>query len=105
MTYVSKIIYKYPTPTKNLDIGYMIVKGRHPKNPNTFIIEHECSFLIYIIKGKGTVYTGEQKFLIKEKDVVFVPANTKFAVEGNVEYVTVDSPAFHPEQSEEINVS
>lgn len=90
----TKIIYKYPTPTKDFDIAYMVVKGRHPEDKNTFIVESACQFFMYIVKGEGTVYAGNETFQVKEKDVVFIPTNTKFAVEGNFEYVTVDKPLF-----------
>ena len=98
----TKIIYKYPTPTRSLDIARMIVDGRHPKDKNTFIIEHKCQFVIYVTKGKGTIFAGEERFEVGVGDVVFVPTENKFAVEGKMEYITIDNPAFFPEQSEEI---
>lgn len=98
----TKIIYKYPTPTKNFDIARMDVDGRHPEDKDTFIVEHECQFVIYVVKGSGIIYAGEEKFYVKVGDVVFVPKEIKFAVEGKMEYITVDNPAFFPDQSEEI---
>ena len=98
----TKVIYKYPTPTKDFDIGVMAVNGRHPVDEDTFIIESECSFVIYVLSGTGKVFAGEEVFAVAGKDVVFVPARSKFAVEGKLEYVTFDSPAFYPEQSKEV---
>jgi len=95
----TKVIYKYPTPTKDFDIARMVVKGRHPKDPQAFIIEKECSFVIYILRGKGKVYAGNETFELVAQDVMMVPNNTLFAVEGDMEYITFDSPAFYPEQS------
>jgi mannose-6-phosphate isomerase-like protein (cupin superfamily) len=100
----TKIIYKYPTPTKDFDLGHMVVKGRHPVDPDTFIVENDCSFVMYILSGYGKVYAGGQEFDVTAKDVVFVPAKNNFAVEGEFEYVTFDSPAFYPEQSSEIKI-
>ena len=100
----TKVIFKYPTPTKNMDIARMVVKGRHPQSKNKFILEHDCNFVIYVIKGKGKIYAGDKIFDVKVNDVVFVPKENKFAAEGNMEYITVDSPAFYMEQSEEIEV-
>lgn len=96
----TKIIYKYPT--KKFDIARMVVNGRNPKYKNKFLLEHKCSFVIYIIKGNGTVYAGDGVFNVGINDVVFVPKENKFAVEGNFEYITVDVPAFYLEQSEKI---
>lgn len=98
----TKVIYKYPTPTTMFDVGRMVVKGRHPQGATTFIIENDCSFVMYITKGTGRVFAGEQVFEVVAEDVVVVPARHKFAVEGDMEYITFDSPAFYPEQSQEI---
>jgi len=86
----------------NLSIAKMAVKGRHPKKNNKYILEHKCNFVMYILKGRGVVHAGDEEFEVEVGDVVFVPANNKFAVEGDVEYITVDTPAFYQEQSEEI---
>lgn len=100
----TKVIYKYSTPTKEMDIGRMVVKGRHPKKKNQFILEHDCQFVVYVIKGKGKIFAGDDTFSVRVGDVVFVPKENKFAVEGDLEYITVDVPAFYPEQHEEIEV-
>jgi len=100
----TKVIYKYPTPTKKMDIAKMVVNGRHPEDKNTFLVEHECQFVIYVTKGSGIIYAGDEKFKVGVGDVVFVPTENKFAAEGKMEYITVDNPAFFLEQSEEIKV-
>ena len=99
----TKKIYKYPFPTKLLSIAKMNVNGRHPTNKNKYILEHNCSFIIYVTKGKGKINAGEKIFNVIVGDCIFVPAENKFAVEGIIEYVTVDTPALYLEQSEEIN--
>ena len=98
----TKVIYKYPTPTDLMDIGRMVVSGRHPVDDSKFIVEHKCNFIMYITSGKGKVYAGEEIFEVKSNDVVFVPKKNKFAVEGEMEYITFDTPAFNLGQSEEI---
>jgi mannose-6-phosphate isomerase-like protein (cupin superfamily) len=80
----------------------MVVKGRHPKESNKFILEHACNFVIYVVKGEGKIYAGDETFEVKVDDVVFVPTDNKFAAEGEMEYITVDVPAFYIEQSEEV---
>ena len=45
-------------------------------------MEHGCMFAMYIIKGKGRVYAGENVFEVGVDDVVIVPNDNKFAVEG-----------------------
>ncbi|MBP7837087.1 hypothetical protein KA021_00090 [Candidatus Saccharibacteria bacterium] len=98
----SKIIFKYPSPTVDFDIGRMVINGRHPEYPNTFLVEDACSFVIYVISGAGKVYVDDETFEVTAQDVIFVPNKTRFAVEGVFEYITFDSPGYYPEQSNEI---
>ncbi len=37
----TKVIYKYPTPTNIMDIARMVVNGRHPREKNKFLLEHD----------------------------------------------------------------
>lgn len=100
----SKKIYKYPFQTKLLSVAKMVVNGRHPNGKNKFLLEHKCNFIIYVLKGKGIIYAGNEIFEVQKAESVFVPIENKFAVEGNLEYVSFDAPAFFPGQSEEITV-
>lgn len=100
----TKAIFKYPTPTKRFDVAKMVLNGRHPKGKDTFVLEHDCSFVMFITKGTGRVFAGSEVFDVVPEDVVFVPSENKFAVEGNLEYITFDIPAYYKEQSEEIKV-
>ena len=97
----TKVIYKFPTQTKLFELSRMVVNGRHPENPKEFILESDCHFMIYVIKGNGKIYAGEEIFSVSVGDVVDVPPRNKFACEGKgLEYITFDVPAFYPEQSE-----
>ena len=98
----TKVIYKYPTPTKDMDIGKMVIKGRHPEEDDTYIIERESSFIIYVFKGTGEIYAGDETYMVGPKDVVFVPKGNKFAVRGKMEYITFNTPAFNPTKAETI---
>lgn len=101
----TKIIYKYPSPTKEYDIGRMVVNGRNPQGENTYFIESGCDFVIYVIKGSGKVFAGDNVYEVVVDDVVFVPKGNTFAVDGQMEYITVDVPAYYPEQSSEITLT
>lgn len=96
----TKIIYKYPTSIKELDFSRMVITGRNPVTG--FLLEHDCQFFIYVTKGQGKVITNDEVIEVTVGDVVFVPKETKFAMEGDFEYVTAGTPAFYPEQAEEV---
>jgi mannose-6-phosphate isomerase class I len=93
----TKVIYKYPMPTKLFDVGRRVINGRHPEDSKTYIVENEYSFIMYVTKGIGRVFANEITFDVESEDVVFMPAKTKFAVQGQFEYITFDSPAFYLE--------
>ncbi len=100
----TKIIYKYPSLSRLLELNYMVVNGRHPENKDEYIIEHDCQFIVYIIKGNGKIHAGDEVFEVKVGDTVYVPAENKFAAEGkDFEYITVETPAWYPEQAEVVS--
>jgi mannose-6-phosphate isomerase-like protein (cupin superfamily) len=99
----TKTIHSYPLKTRTLSVAYMVVKGRHPENQNKFLLEHDCQFIINVTKGTGTIYAGNEKYDVKTGDVIYVPNDNKFSAEGDMEYVTADSPGYYPEQSTEID--
>lgn len=100
----AKTIYKYELPTKLFDIAKMEVHGRHPENPTRVILEKDCNFVMYVTKGGGKYFINGEEIRVEEGDVVYVPAGSIFACEGDFEYITVDVPAYYPEQSEEVEI-
>ena len=98
----NKIIYKYNLPTRMMSVAHMVVKGRHPDKG--FILESDCSFAMYTIKGSGKYMVGDEEFEVEVGDVVFVPSGNKFACEGDFEYITFDVPGYYPEQSMEVEL-
>jgi len=95
----SKVIHKYPTPTKRYDIARMVVKGRFPKD-NQYTYNSVCDFFIFVLEGTGKVYAGDEIFEVKPQDIVFVPKKNKYAVDGYFSYVTIDVPAFYDDQAQ-----
>lgn len=95
----SKVIIKYPSTDNKLEINYMILNGRTPDKKESFLCETKVHFMVLIIKGNGKVYCGNEVFDVQEGDSIDVPAGTKFAAEGNLEYVTAESPAWFEAQA------
>ncbi len=101
----TKTIYKYPAPSKLLELNHMKLNGRHPEKKDEFILEHDCQFIVYVIKGKGKIYAGDEVFEVRVGDAVYVPTETRFAAEGKgFEYITAETPAWYPEQAEIISI-
>lgn len=100
----TKVIYKYPAPSRLFGLSYVTINGRSPENKNEYTIEHKCQFIIYVTKGSGKIYAGDEVFDVKVGDAVYVPTENKFAVEGkDLEYVEIQTPAWYPEQAEIIS--
>ena len=67
-------------------------------------IEHDCQFIIYVTKGSGKIYAGEEIFDVEVGDTVYVSTENKFVAEGqSFEYITIETPAWYPEQTEIIS--
>jgi len=95
----AKIIRKYTALDKQLEVNHMILNGRTPEKAGTFLCETKVHFMAFVIKGKGKIFLGEEIFEVGEGDCVDVPLGTKFAAEGDFEYITAENPAWYPEQA------
>lgn len=79
-------------------IGYCLIETA--KGHETKIIEHECDFNYYILKGKGYFEINGQKESCSVGDLVVIPAGSTFTYKGNLEMGLITAPPFWPEQEE-----
>jgi mannose-6-phosphate isomerase-like protein (cupin superfamily) len=96
----TKIIRKHTSEDKHLEINHMTLNGRTPEKVGTFLCETKVHFMVYVTKGSGKIFRGEDSFEVSEGDSVDVPPGVKFAAEGNFEYITAESPAWYVEQAQ-----
>lgn len=101
----TKIIRKYTAPDGQLEINHMILNGRTPEKEEQFLCETELHFMVFILNGKGKIFSGDEVFDVEEGDCIDVPKGTKFAAEGNFEYITAENPAWYPEQARIVDKS
>jgi len=101
----NKTIKRYPSASRTIEMNVMTVNGRSPMNSDHYIYNALVHFMIYITKGTGVFYVDNIAYETSAGDVLDVPPKTRFAVSGEgLEYVTVESPAFLPEQSYIVDV-
>lgn len=50
----------------------------------------------FVLEGKASVVVGDQTAEVSAGDVVFIPAGTWHLIEGNIKYISVNSPPFDP---------
>lgn len=101
----TKIIKKYTSSDKQLEINHMTLNGRTPEKAGTFLCETKVHFMVYVIKGSGRMFCGEDIFEVSEGDSIDVPSGIKFAAEGSFEYITAESPAWYQEQAQIVDKS
>jgi mannose-6-phosphate isomerase-like protein (cupin superfamily) len=96
----AKIIRKYTAFDKQLEVNHMVLNGRTPEESGAFLRETKVHFMAYVTKGNGKIFMEEEIFEVGVGDCVDVPPGTKFAAEGNFEYITAENPAWYPEQAQ-----
>ena len=77
----------------------MILRGRTPEDEGTFLYETKVHFMVYVTNGAGKIFCGSDVLSVETGDCIDVPAGTKFAAEGNFEYITAEKPAWYAEQA------
>jgi len=96
----SKIIRKYTSLDKQLEINYMILNGRTPDEKEAFICETKVHFMLLVAKGTGKIFKDSKSLNVKKGDCVDFPPGTRFAAEGSdFEYITAESPAWYKKQA------
>ena len=80
----TKIIYKFPAQTKLFELSRMVVSGRHPENPKEFILESDCHFMIYVTKGSGKIYAGDDIFQVVAGMLLMFPRATSLRVKEKI---------------------
>ncbi len=100
----TKRILKYTSQDRSLEINHMFMSGRQPEREGLYNLESLCHFMVYVLKGSGTFYVEDEVINIGEGDVLDISANTKFATEGDFEYLAFESPAFTLEQASIVDI-
>ena len=94
-------VYEYPDASKDLGIAVSELNGRVPdegRMKNNVV--HE---VYYVLSGSAKVFMGDKIFEISEGDVLHIDAGREYHVEAdNLKLVIPTSPAFYPEQWENV---
>lgn len=94
-------VYEYNDANKDLGMAVSELNGRVPdegKIKNNVV--HE---VYYVLSGAAKVFMNDNVFGISEGDVLYINAGQEYYVEAdNLKLVIPTSPAFYPEQWENI---
>lgn len=70
------------------------------KGHETLIREKECTFVYFILDGKGSFEIGGEIENCRRGDLVIVPKNTVFKYRGKMKMLLVSTPWWYAEQEE-----
>lgn len=94
------IAIEYPMGDKDINGAIGKISGRYPDKGR--VVNTKCKELAYVIKGSGKVVVEGKEYLLNQGDVVLIEPNEKYFWEGNLEIFMPCTPAWYPEQHQEV---
>ena len=94
---------EYPFNWEQFSTGVSEIHGRYPEHG--FDVDTEVTASWYVASGEGQICLDEQTFTVSAGDMLYVPQNTKFWIEGEaLKLVVTSSPPWTPEQHKHLDV-
>lgn len=94
-------VYEYQDANKNLGLAVSELNGRVPDEGT--MKNKVCLEAYYVMSGSAKVFMNNEVFELSEGDIFYIEPNQEFYVEAsNLKLVIPTSPAFYPEQWENI---
>ena len=93
----------FPTAELGGRAGFVLVETK--SGHETAIIEHECDFVYYVLKGSGSFIVNDIEETCSEGDLVAIPKGTKFTYKGKLKMLLATTPAWFAEQEETLLLS
>lgn len=87
-------------PMNHLVNKTQVVYIEMEKKLETTIIGHKCDFVYYVLEGKGYFLINDKKEDCAKRDLVVIPAGTKFTYQGKLKLLLVSTPPYKQEQEE-----
>jgi mannose-6-phosphate isomerase-like protein (cupin superfamily) len=92
------VCYLYPdAENAELSSAYVIQDGRYPVE--NFKMNRECTEAFFIIDGEYTLTLGHNTTVLKPHDIVYVPLNTPYSIEGKGTSFVFITPKWKGEQN------
>jgi len=79
-----------------LSMTWVALRGRHRR-----LVCHESDRVYYILSGSASFRLGEQPTeSVSAGDSVFIPRGMAYDLEGDIDYLVMNGPAFRPGSDE-----
>ncbi len=86
----------YPMTDPDINFAVIKINCRSPKTGYQF--NTDCKELLYIIHGKGVLYTKNETKEFEQGDVILIDKNEYYALDGSFEAAVPCTPAWTSEQ-------
>ena len=94
-------ITEYPLGDKDINASIAKINGRYPEKGR--VVNTECKELVYVIEGGGKVVVEGEEYGFEKGDVLLIESGEKYYWEGDMEIFMPCTPAWYPEQHEEVD--
>lgn len=93
----------YPSADKDINFAVININGRSPKKG--FQVNNGCKELLYIMRGKGSIYlkNNNEKIEFSQGDVILINKEECYAFEGDFEAAVPCTPAWTSDQHKYID--
>ena len=86
---------------KNINSAVIELNGRYPSEG--FALNSICEEIVYIVDGSGKLITTETETIFSTGDMLKIEPNQRYYFDGNVKLLISSSPAWYPEQYQNIH--
>jgi mannose-6-phosphate isomerase class I len=83
-----------------INVAGIELSGRYPEKG--YALNTISKELVYVTKGNGKLITASQNVTLKTGDVALIEPNEKYYFDGMLKLVISSSPAWRPEQYQNI---
>jgi mannose-6-phosphate isomerase-like protein (cupin superfamily) len=95
------IATEYPMNDKDINIAIIDITGRYPTKGR--VVNNKCKELAFVFKGKGKVFVEDKEVTLEQGDMILIEPGEKYYWDGNFTLFVPCTPAWYPEQHEEVD--
>ncbi len=93
---------EYDLPFKRTSVGISEINGRYPSAG--FDVDTKVEAVWYVLSGTGTLFVKGEAYQLDDGDMVMIPKNEKYWIQGNyLKLVVVSSPPWTPQQHKHVD--
>jgi mannose-6-phosphate isomerase-like protein (cupin superfamily) len=92
--------FEYPLGDKDINGAVIKLDGRYPDTGR--VTNKACKELVFVVRGSGKVVVEGQETELSEGDLAIILPGEKYYFEGKLEMFMPCTPAWYPEQHEEV---